>query len=147
MGEGRGEPGQLRRAVVCTRNWHNRAAAHRRHCRSGLQLLRSSGIANINMDLIAGLPYQTLQSWCESLDSIERSGPPHVSVYLFEVDEDSRLGPRDPQWRGAIQRRCVPDRDRMADLYETAVDRLRGMGIERYEISNFARPVSSPGTT
>ena len=59
---------------------------------SDLELLRAAGIRNINHDLIAGLPHQTRGSWSESLDWIERLDPPHVSVYIFEVDEDSRLG-------------------------------------------------------
>jgi oxygen-independent coproporphyrinogen-3 oxidase len=57
-----------------------------------IRLLRRLGIDNINIDLIAGLPGQTFASWKESLDCVERLGVPHVSVYLFEVDEDSRLG-------------------------------------------------------
>ena len=55
-------------------------------------MLRDAGIGNVNIDLIAGLSAQTEASWRESLDWIERLGPPHVSVYMLEVDEDSRLG-------------------------------------------------------
>ncbi len=54
--------------------------------------LRSAGLTNINVDLIAGLPGQTRESWSESLAWIERLQPPHVSVYMLEIDEDSRLG-------------------------------------------------------
>ena len=54
--------------------------------------LRSAGLHNINIDLIAGLPGQTRESWAESLSWIERLNPPHVSVYMLEIDEDSRLG-------------------------------------------------------
>src|SRR5208282_2674211 len=60
--------------------------------RDEIALLRSAGIANVNVDLIAGLPGQTLASWRRSLDWIARLAPPHVSVYMFEIDEDSRLG-------------------------------------------------------
>jgi oxygen-independent coproporphyrinogen III oxidase len=102
-------------------------------------LLRCQGIDNINIDLIAGLPYQTIPSWRESLDWIERLAPPHVSVYLFEIDEDSRLGlevlNNGPRY-GASE---VPSDDQAAELYEIAVERLGSIGIERYEISNFAR--------
>jgi oxygen-independent coproporphyrinogen-3 oxidase len=55
-------------------------------------ILREAGIESINVDLIAGLPGQTEESWRESLDWVERIEAPHVSVYMFEVDEDSRLG-------------------------------------------------------
>ena len=55
-------------------------------------LLRDAGIRNINIDLIAGLPGQDRASWRASLDWINRLEPPHVSVYMLEIDEDSRLG-------------------------------------------------------
>jgi oxygen-independent coproporphyrinogen-3 oxidase len=103
-------------------------------------LLRSTGIDNFNLDLIAGMPGQTVQSWKQSLDWIEKLAPPHVSVYLFEVDEDSRLGLEVLQGGGRYGAAAVPTDDLMAELYEIAVDRLTAMGIHRYEISNFARP-------
>src|SRR5262249_50661538 len=55
-------------------------------------VLRQAGIDNLNIDLIAGLAGQSRESWRESLDWIERLAPPHVSVYMLEIDEDSRLG-------------------------------------------------------
>ena len=55
-------------------------------------MLRAAGIESINIDLIAGLPHQTEKSWIESLDWLERLGAPHASVYMLEVDQDSRLG-------------------------------------------------------
>jgi oxygen-independent coproporphyrinogen-3 oxidase len=103
-------------------------------------LLREQGIHNFNIDLICGLPWQTRGSWQESLAWIERLQPPHVSVYLFEVDEDSRLGLEILQSGGRYGASAVPSDDMTAELYEYAVTRLAGMGIERYEISNFARP-------
>jgi oxygen-independent coproporphyrinogen-3 oxidase len=103
-------------------------------------LLRRGGIGNINIDLIAGLPGQTLESWRASLDWIERLSPPHVSVYIFEVDEDSRLGNEILNGGARYGAACVPDEDVTARLYETAVDRLASAGLARYEISNFARP-------
>ena len=103
-------------------------------------LLREAGIESINLDLIAGLPGQTRASWSESLDWVERLGAPHVSVYMLEVDEDSRLG-REILTSGTRYGAAeVPADDDIADFYEIAVQRLAGMGIERYEISNFARP-------
>jgi oxygen-independent coproporphyrinogen-3 oxidase len=107
---------------------------------SEIATLRSAGIDNINIDLIAGLPGQTRSSWSESLSWIERLAPPHVSVYMLEIDEDSRLGNEvllNGKRYGAPD---VPTDDLTAELYETAVERLAGLGIPRYEISNFARP-------
>ncbi len=103
-------------------------------------MLRGAGFENINIDLIAGLPLQTLESWNESLDWIERLKPPHVSVYMFEVDEDSTLGAEIILGGKRYSAMDRPDEDATAAMYETAVERLKGMGIERYEISNFARP-------
>ena len=57
-----------------------------------LRRLRSAGIANLNVDLIAGLAGQTFASWEESLAVLVDCGVPHASVYMLEVDEDSRLG-------------------------------------------------------
>jgi oxygen-independent coproporphyrinogen-3 oxidase len=107
--------------------------------KSEIQLLRESGISNVNVDLIAGLPGQTHESWKESLDWLERLLPPHVSVYIFEVDEDSRLGNEAILGGTRYGARRLPDDELVAEFYERAVDRLQRMGIERYEISNFAR--------
>jgi oxygen-independent coproporphyrinogen-3 oxidase len=105
-----------------------------------IAILAAAGIRNFNIDLIAGLSGQTEASWRESLDWIERLQPPHVSVYMLEVDEDSRLGRellRGGARYGAAE---APDEDSVAGFYEIAVERLKGLGIRRYEISNFARP-------
>lgn len=105
-----------------------------------ISALREAGLSNINVDLIAGLPGQTLASWRESLAWIEKLAPPHVSVYMFEIDEDSRLG-QEVLLNGArFGAPEVPGDELVADLYEIAVDELYRMGIPRYEISNFARP-------
>jgi oxygen-independent coproporphyrinogen III oxidase len=119
-------------------------ATGRRHSaevvESEIASLRSAGIGNINVDLIAGLPGQTLASWRESLGWLERLEAPHVSVYILEVDEDSRLGREllGGGWRYSAGQ--VPSDEQMAEFYEEAVSRLAKMGIQRYEISNFARP-------
>ncbi|MEP7367045.1 MAG: radical SAM family heme chaperone HemW [Acidobacteriota bacterium] len=104
-----------------------------------LATLRAAGIEDINLDLICGLPGQTAESWKQSLDWIERLDPPHVSVYMLEVDGDSRLGLEILNNGTRYGASDVPDDDLQVDLYETAVERLRARGIERYEISNFAR--------
>jgi len=102
--------------------------------------LRDAGIGDINIDLIAGLSAQNESSWRESLDWVERLAPEHVSVYMLEVDEDSRLGKE--LLLGGVRYGALdtPSDDAIAAFYEVAVERLAGMGIARYEISNFARP-------
>jgi len=105
-----------------------------------VELLRAAGISNINVDLIAGLPGQTRESWETSLAWIERLKPPHVSVYIFEVDEDSRLGNEILLGGARYGAPNVPTDDLVSDLYETAVERLGCLGLRRYEISNFAQP-------
>lgn len=110
------------------------------HVVADLRMLADHGLTNVNLDLIAGLPGQTRESWKESLDWIERLAPPHVSVYMLEVDEDSNLGKELLAGGARYGAGAVPGEDAIVDFYETAVDRLAGMGIPRYEISNFARP-------
>jgi putative oxygen-independent coproporphyrinogen III oxidase len=102
--------------------------------------LRAAGIHNINLDLIAGLPYQTRTSWRQSLEDIVATGVPHVSVYILEVDEDSRLGRELIAGGTRYHAHHVPDADLAADLYLEAIEFLENNGIEQYEISNFARP-------
>ncbi|HUI55719.1 MAG TPA: radical SAM family heme chaperone HemW [Bryobacteraceae bacterium] len=105
-----------------------------------IRILEDAGIRNCNIDLIAGLSGQTEASWRESLDWIEPIAPAHVSVYMLEVDDDSRLG-RELLAGGARYGAAeAPSDDQVADFYETAVERLAALGIARYEISNFARP-------
>jgi oxygen-independent coproporphyrinogen-3 oxidase len=101
--------------------------------------LRSCGISNINVDLIAGLPHQTPESWEHSLDDLVATGVPHASVYLLEVDEDSRLGRELIAGGQKYHAHFVPDEDLAADMYELAFERLHAAEIEQYEISNFAR--------
>ena len=105
-----------------------------------IALLRAAGIESISVDLIAGLPGQTAASWSDSLNWIARLSVPHVSVYMLEVDEDSRLGRELLVLGSRYGAGDVPAEDAIADFYETAVERLAGSGLERYEISNFARP-------
>ena len=101
--------------------------------------LRNAGISNINVDLIAGLPHQTQESWEYSLNELIASGVPHASVYMLEVDEDSRLGRELMAGGQKYHAHFVPDDDLTADMYEVACDRLNAAGIQQYEISNFAR--------
>ena len=109
---------------------------------SDIARLRSSGIGNISIDLIAGLPHQTEQSWEFSLSETLATGVPHASVYMLEVDEDSRLGNELLAGGSRYHAHFVPNDDLTADLYLVACERLDKGGMRQYEISNFARPVT-----
>jgi oxygen-independent coproporphyrinogen-3 oxidase len=102
--------------------------------------LRAAGISNIGLDLIAGLPHQTAETWSFSLEETISSGVSHVSIYMLEVDEDSRLGRELIAGGTRYHAHFVPDEDLIADLYETARERLQAAGVGQYEISNFAHP-------
>ena len=119
------------------------AAVGRLHKRAtvldDLARLRAAGIANINVDLIAGLPHQTAASWEISLAEATATGVPHASVYMLEVDEDSRLGRELIAGGTKYHAHFVPDEELTADLYEVACERLNAAGVAQYEISNFAR--------
>jgi oxygen-independent coproporphyrinogen-3 oxidase len=114
---------------------HNRATVL-----DDITRLRAAGISNLNLDLIAGLPHQTAHSWNFSLDEVIATAVPHVSVYMLEVDDDSRLGRELMAGGTKYHAHTVPDEDLVADLYETACQQLQAAGIAQYEISNFARP-------
>jgi oxygen-independent coproporphyrinogen-3 oxidase len=114
---------------------HSRATVE-----ADLQRLRAAGIANLNVDLIAGLPEQTFASWERSLAALIDSGVPHASVYMLEVDEDSRLG-REMLAHGVrYHAGLVPGDDAIAQMYAVAIEKLGAAGLGQYEISNFCRP-------
>jgi oxygen-independent coproporphyrinogen-3 oxidase len=102
--------------------------------------VRRVGIRSVNADLIAGLPHQTAQSWRESLDVLKSSGVDHASIYMLEVDEDSRLGRELLDGGGRYHAGAVPTDELTADFYLEAVEVLGRYGLAQYEISNFARP-------
>jgi oxygen-independent coproporphyrinogen-3 oxidase len=93
----------------------------------------------VNVDLIAGLPGQTMASWMESVEAVCRLGVEHASLYMLEVDEDSRLGRE--LIGGGIRYGAglVATDDTVAAMYEAGCARLEQSGLRQYEISNFAR--------
>jgi oxygen-independent coproporphyrinogen-3 oxidase len=101
---------------------------------------RALGFANISIDLVAGLPHQTSESWQRNLEAALRLEPKHISLYLFEIDEKSRLGREMLQGGTRYHASAVPDEEFMADAYESGREVLRREGYVQYEISNFARP-------
>lgn len=92
---------------------------------------RSAGFENISLDLMYGLPDQSLEDWSRTLDTAASFGAEHISCYLLKVEEGTPFAEADLK---------LPDDDLAADMYELAVKRLAKYGCARYEISNFAKP-------
>ena len=119
-------------------------ASGRMHRRADIfgaaDILRAAGFRNISMDLIAGLPHQTRESWEESVAQLLRIRPEHVSVYMLEIDEGSRLGRESLAGGNRYSAGAIPDDDAMAQFYERAGARLASAGYEHYEISNWGLP-------
>ncbi|MHB8501026.1 MAG: radical SAM family heme chaperone HemW [Candidatus Acidiferrales bacterium] len=123
------------RELVAAGRMHRQADIYR-----AAPILRAAGIRNTSFDLIAGLPFQTRESWKESLEELGKLAPEHVSVYLLEVDEGSRLGLEILQGGARYSAGAVPSDDSVADFYETACEFLGAAGYHHYEISNWAKP-------
>jgi oxygen-independent coproporphyrinogen III oxidase len=108
-------------------------------CEVEFARVRGAGVREINVDLIAGLPHQTSQSWQYSVERAIASGAQHISVYLLEVDDESRLG-REMLGKGSrYSAATVPSEDETAEWYQRACAVLDVAGVHQYEISNFAR--------
>src|SRR5215471_7088506 len=103
-------------------------------------MLRDAGIHNLSFDLIVGLPHQTPASWRNSLDELIALEPEHVSIYMLEVDEGSRLGRELLTLGTKYSAPAVPADEQMADSYDLARELLAVAGYEHYEISNWAKP-------
>jgi oxygen-independent coproporphyrinogen-3 oxidase len=118
-------------------------AAGRLHTRAmaleDIRRVRRAGIQRVNADLIAGLPHQTADSWSESLAVLAETGVDHASIYMLEVDDDSRLGREVLNGGARYFAPAIPSDDAIADMYIEAVDVLAKHGLTQYEISNFAR--------
>jgi oxygen-independent coproporphyrinogen-3 oxidase len=108
--------------------------------RSDVARLREAGIISINLDLIAGLPHQNSESWRISLYELANLQAPHASLYMLEVDQDSRLGRELIAGGERYHAHYVPDSDRTADLYLEGLEILAQSGLAQYEISNLCRP-------
>jgi len=105
-----------------------------------VETLRRAGFPNISMDLIAGLPHQSRESWENSVSEFIGLRPEHVSIYMLEVDEGSRLGKEALAGGSRYSAGAIPSDDAIAECYESACARLAGEGYEHYEISNWALP-------
>jgi len=119
-------------------------AAGRMHRRedisSAVSALRASGFENISCDLIAGMPHQTAASWKNSIGELLALRPEHISVYMMEIDEGSRLGREVLAGGSRYSAGALPGDDAMAEFYEQASECLAAAGYVHYEISNWALP-------
>jgi oxygen-independent coproporphyrinogen-3 oxidase len=112
----------------------------RQQCELELARVLEAGVREINLDLIVGLPHQTEESWGYSVEQAVASGAPHISVYMLEVDDESRLGREMLEKGSRYGASDVPGEDETAEWYLQACAALHAAGVEQYEISNFARP-------
>lgn len=123
-----------------------RAAGRMHRCKdifAAIEYLRATGFDNVSADLIAGLPHQTDESWHYSMGELLRLRPEHISIYMMEIDEGSRLGREVLAGGARYSAGALPDDDAMARFYEQACERLAAEGYEHYEISNWALPERS----
>jgi oxygen-independent coproporphyrinogen III oxidase len=96
---------------------------------------RQAGFDNLNLDLIFGLPEQTLERWQGTVRFVIGLKPEHLSLYALTVEHGTPFG----RWarHGMLP---MPDPDQAADMYEWAAETLEAAGFEQYEISNWAKP-------
>lgn len=133
--------GGVDRISMGAQSWHvgELAALERLHSpediEPGVRLVRKHGVQRINLDLIFGIPGQTLRSWAESLQRTVDLGVDHISCYGLTYEPGTRLT---AQMRRGRIKPC--DEEVEAEMYLLAIDLLARQGYEQYEISNFARP-------
>ena len=99
---------------------------------SAYQRIRKAGFKNVSVDLMYGLPEQTIGDWQETLDNVLRLLPEHISCYGLKIEEGTPFF----EYKEMLN---LPSDDVQADMYLTAVEMLRSRGYRQYEISNFAR--------
>ncbi len=108
-------------------------------------IAREAGFNNINLDLMFGIPQQTLGSWQRTLDQALELGPEHLSCYGLQIEEGTpfhkiySVDKNDPMYKrpgGA----SLPNDDTQFEMYKHTIDLLKSAGYHHYEISNFAKP-------
>ena len=102
---------------------------------AAFQTVRAAGFSNVNLDLMYGLPQQTMAQWQDTLQRLADLAPAHISLYCLTLEEGTPLR----RWvkQGKLP---PPDEDLAADLYQYARQLLAERGYRHYEISNWARP-------
>jgi coproporphyrinogen III oxidase-like Fe-S oxidoreductase len=102
---------------------------------SSVELIRQAGIENFSLDLISGLPNQTLEQWQTGLEKAIARSPTHISCYDLTIEPQTPFG---KQYQPGAK--PLPSDELTADMYRTAQRILTGAGYEHYEISNYAKP-------
>jgi putative oxygen-independent coproporphyrinogen III oxidase len=105
-----------------------------KQAQQSFSILRDAGFANINIDLMFGLPGQTTEQWRATLEKTIALEPEHVSAYCLTYEEDTEFFRR--QARGELRANAEND----AGFFEMTMSILEAAGYEHYEISNYARP-------
>ncbi|MBQ8925618.1 MAG: radical SAM family heme chaperone HemW [Clostridia bacterium] len=105
----------------------------RKRVEEALRIARTCGIDNLTLDVMLGVPGQTLQSLGETLRFLVDSGVPHVSAYMLKLEEGTVF------WKRA-DTLDLPGEDLVGDMYLQTIETLEAAGLKQYEISNFARP-------
>ena len=105
----------------------------RQQVQEAVAAARKAGFKNLSLDLIYGLPGQTMEGWEKTLSDAVGLHPEHLSCYGLKLEEGTPLYRR----QGEL---TFPDEDMQADMYLYAVEFLKQCGYEQYEISNFAKP-------
>lgn len=98
------------------------------------EMIRDAGFTNVNIDVMFGIPGQTVESLVRTLDKVCSLSPEHVSLYGLKVEDGTKFG--EMKRKGTLH---LPDEDTEFEMYCTAVDMLEQHGYKQYEISNFAR--------
>ena len=99
---------------------------------NAVQRIRKAGYKNLSLDLMYGLPGQSLNAWKDTLERVMTLVPDHISCYALKIEEGTPLY----QYREHMD---IPDEDTQADMYLSAVEILKGKGFRQYEISNFSK--------
>jgi len=99
---------------------------------SAFQRIRKAGFRNVSIDLMYGLPGQSLQDWRDTLDNVLRLNPEHISCYALKIEEGT-------PFHAISEMLNLPDDETQADMYLAAVEMLKDRSFRQYEISNFCR--------
>ena len=107
------------------------------------EMARREGFGNINIDLMSGIPFQTLDGWKESLEKVAGLGPEHISAYSLIIEEGTPFYER---YRDARHEEELPDEETERQMYHYTREILGAYGYRRYEISNYAKKALNAGT-
>lgn len=107
--------------------------ADRKRISEVLELVHLNGIENVSLDVMIGLPNQTVETLDETLDYCIETGVPHISAYMLQIEEGTVFEKR-------ADKLNLPSDETVGDMYLRMIERLESAGIKQYEISNFAKP-------